>query len=251
MIIDPFKVSVIEELKQEEREEKIARYKNLNKLAKKEQIVFCGSSLMEQFPVHELLMDLDDPREIPLAIYNRGVGSYTTVELADRLDTLVFDLEPAHVFINIGTNDLNEEQLDLKALLGRYDMILQRIRERLPGAKLYVLAYYPCNHDVVMRDHGIAAHFQFRTNERVREANEAVRSLTQKHHAAFLDLNAGITDEEGSLKEEYTTDGIHIFGEGYMKVLEELLPTLRGITNSGTDDSGTADNETADHGGTP
>ena len=231
MITDPFKVAVIEELKQEEREEKIARYKNLNKIARKGQIVFCGSSLMEQFPIHELLADLADPTGIPLAIYNRGVGSYTTVELAERLDTLVFDLEPAHVFINIGTNDLNALQLDMEGLLDRYDMILTRIRERLPEAKLYVLAYYPCNHDVVMRDPGVAGHFQFRTNQRVREANEAVRRLTQKHQATFLDLNAGITDDEGNLKEEYTTDGIHIFGEGYMKVLEELLPTLRAVNN--------------------
>jgi len=229
MITDPLKVAVIEELKQEEREEKIARYRNLNKLARKGQIVFCGSSLMEQFPIHELLADLDEPLDIPLAIYNRGVGSYTTIELAEKLDTLVFDLEPAHVFINIGTNDLNAEQLDLEDLLNRYDMILTRIRERLPNAKLYVLAYYPCNHDVVMAMPGIREHFQFRTNDRVREANEAVRSLAQKHHAQFLDLNAGITDEDGSLIKEYTTDGIHIFGEGYMKVLEELLPTLRSL----------------------
>ncbi|MBQ1361683.1 MAG: lysophospholipase [Oscillospiraceae bacterium] len=237
MIIDPRKVAVIEELKHEEREEKIRRYKNLNKLARKGQIVFCGSSLMEQFPIHELLADLESPTGssagspagIPLAVYNRGVSGYTTVELAERLDTLVFDLEPAHVFINIGTNDLNAEQLDLDGLLDRYDMILTRIRENLPDARLYILAYYPCNHAVVMSDPGIAAHFQFRTNDRVRQANEAVRSLAQKHHAQFLDLNAGITDEDGSLIKEYTTDGIHIFGEGYMKVLEELLPTLRSL----------------------
>lgn len=233
MITDPLKVAVIEELKQEEREEKIRRYKNLNKLARKGQIVFCGSSLMEQFPIHELLADLESPAGspagIPLAIYNRGVGSYTTIELMERLDTLVFDLEPAHVFINIGTNDLNAEQLDLDGFLDRYDMILTRIRENLPDARLYILAYYPCNHDVVMSDPGIAAHFQFRTNERVQQANEAVWSLAQKHHAQFLDVNAGITDEDGSLIKEYTTDGIHIFGEGYMKVLEELLPTLRSL----------------------
>lgn len=230
MITDPRKVAVIEELKQEEREEKIARYKNLNKLARKGQIVFCGSSLMEQFPIHELLADLDEPLDIPLVIYNRGVGSYTTIELAEKLDTLVFDLEPAHVFINIGTNDLNAKQLDLKGLLDRYDMILARIHEGLPNAKLYVLAYYPCNHDVVMATPGIRAHFQFRTNDRVREANKAIAIYSQQHEIRFLDLNAGITDEEGNLKEEYTTDGIHIFGEGYMKVLEELLPTLRRIT---------------------
>ena len=226
---DPQEIAVIEQLKQNERAEKIRRYKNLNRMARKGQILFCGSSLMEQFPVHELMMDLD---EMPLAIYNRGVEGYTTTELAEMLDVLVFDLEPAHIFINIGTNDLNEEQFDLDGLLSRYDMILTRIRERLPQASLYVLAYYPCNPQVIAES-GWAHIFQHRTNERVRQANEAVQVLSQKHQAKFLDLNDGLTDEDGNLIKEYTLDGIHIFGEGYMKVFEALLPILREINQTG------------------
>ena len=225
----PQEIAVIEQLKQNERAEKIRRYKNLNRMARKGQILFCGSSLMEQFPVHELMMDLD---EMPLAIYNRGMGGYTTKELAEKLDTLIFDLEPAHIFINIGTNDLNEEQFDLNGLLGRYDMILTRIRERLPQANIYVMAYYPCNPQVVA-DSGWAHIFQHRTNERVRAANDAIQALSQKHQAQFLDLNEGITDETGNLKEDYTIDGVHIFGEGYMKVFEALLPILREINQNG------------------
>ncbi len=37
---------------------KIERFRYLNESAKKGQILFTGSSLMEQFPIHELLMDL-------------------------------------------------------------------------------------------------------------------------------------------------------------------------------------------------
>lgn len=218
-------MNILEKWREKEREEKIIRYKHLNTMVRKGQILFCGSSLMEQFPIHELLVDLD----LPLAVYNRGIGGYTTVELAQMLDTLVFDLEPAHLFINIGTNDLNAEHLQMEGLVSRYDDILTRIRRRLPDTKLYVLAYYPCNHEIVMSTPGIAEHFQFRTNQRVNEANQAVRALSQKHDAVFLDLNKDITDEEGNLKAEYTTDGIHIFGDGYMKVLEQLLPVLKSL----------------------
>ena len=44
--------------------------------------------------------------------------------------------------------------------------------------------------------------------------------------AAFLDLNGGIRDENGCLKAEYTIEGMHMYGDGYVPVLEKLLPWL-------------------------
>ena len=225
--LDRYAAEVREQWRQNERAEIIARYKRLNKMVRKGQILFSGSSLMGQFPIHELLVDLD----LPLAIYNRGVSGFTTVETQEHLDTLVFDLEPAHIFINIGTNDLNAVDYRQDVLIQRYDDILGSIRQRLPEAGLYVLAYYPCNPIIVAKssDPGFAEHFGPRTNQRVREANQAVKSLAQKHSAVFLDLNSNLTDEEGNLKEEYTMDGIHMYADGYMQVLQQLIPILKDL----------------------
>jgi len=68
-----------------------------------------------------------------------------------------------------------------------------------------------------------------RTNERVRAASEAVRELAAQHSAGFLDLNAGITDEQGNLKAEYTVEGMHMYATGYRQVLEALLPVLKNL----------------------
>ena len=44
---------------QREKEGKIQRIRRLNPYVRKGQIVFAGSSLMEQFPIYEFLQDLD------------------------------------------------------------------------------------------------------------------------------------------------------------------------------------------------
>lgn len=64
-----------------EQENCIARYKILNSLAKKGQTLFTGSSLMEQFPVHELLLDMGRSD----VVYNRGVGGFTTTDISGPL----------------------------------------------------------------------------------------------------------------------------------------------------------------------
>ena len=83
---------------------KVRSYRALNRVAKKGQILFTGSSLMEQFPVAELAASHD----LGKTVYNRGIGGTTTEDFLREIDTVLFDLEPSVVFINIGTNDIRE-----------------------------------------------------------------------------------------------------------------------------------------------
>jgi lysophospholipase L1-like esterase len=68
--------------------------------------------------------------------------------------------------------------------------------------------------------------YRWRTNDRIRSANAAVEQLAQETGASFIDLNEGITDENGELRIEYTIDGMHMYSDGYVPVLNALLPHL-------------------------
>lgn len=214
-----------QEMNRNEQLTKVERFRRLNPFARKGEIVFAGSSLMEQFPINEFLMDF----QLPYVIYNRGVGGFTTSQMAEVLDECIFDLEPSYLFLNIGTNDLNGPDYEEAALLGRYEDILKRIKERLPETKIFLLAYYPVNPDAATNPF-MKEIFKYRTNERIRSASAGVHALADKYGAAFLDLNAGITDEEGRLKAEYTVEGMHFYGDGYYQVLKALLPVLKSLT---------------------
>lgn len=204
-----------------EKREKVERFRRLNRFARPGQIVFAGSSLMEQFPIYEFLQDFD----LPLTVYNRGVGGFTTAELLEVLDPCIFDLKPRVLVLNIGTNDLNGPDYSQEQLLANYAEILTRIRQSLPDVKLLLLAYYPVNPTVADNPY-MQGIFKYRTNARIAAASAGVRELAAKYGAQFLDLNAGITDANGNLKAEYTVEGMHMYADGYKPVLDALLPAL-------------------------
>lgn len=42
----------------------------------------------------------------------------------------------------------------------------------------------------------------------------------------YIDVNQGLTDENGRLKKAYTVEGIHMYANGYRVVLENLRKYL-------------------------
>jgi len=220
-------MKILLEFFKKDKLEKVERYKRLNSLAKKGQIVFTGSSLMEQFPVNELLQNKDC--KLNYAIYNRGIGGFTTSEMLEVIDVMVNDLEPEYVFINIGTNDLNGPDYKKEDLIERYRAILNNIKEHNPDAKIFVLAYYPMCKAVALKNEHMREVIKYRDTARVNEANEAVCALAKELKLEFLNLNSGITGENGDVKEEYSIEGMHMYATGYDKVLDELLPILQSL----------------------
>ncbi len=210
---------------QQQKQGKLEHYRQMNKCARKGQILFCGSSLMEQFPVSEL--QLSD--HFPLRLYNRGVGGFTAKELLEALDICVLDREPKYLFINIGTNDMNAEDYCVTKLMQIYDRILCRIRNRLPNIKICLFAYYPVNETMGLCDPIMGPIFQHRTNERINEANQMLETLSKEHHAVLMNLNTCIADESGQLKAEYTTDGMHLSAEGYIQIWNQLAQYMREL----------------------
>ena len=204
-----------------EKREKLERYRRLNVFARPHQILFAGSSLMEQFPVNELIQDL----MLPYMVYNRGIGGYTTQEFLDSMDICVYDLQPDYIYLNIGTNDMNGPLYSESELICRYHTIIEGIYSHLPDVNLYLMAYYPVNPSEAP-DPGMQEVLKWRTNDRIRSANAAVEKLAAETGAAFIDLNECITDTEGELKAEYTIDGMHMYADGYMQVMKALIPYL-------------------------
>jgi len=127
---------ILEERSRQEKQWKVESYRHLNRFIRPHQILFAGSSLMEQFPIYELMLD----QQLPYTIYNRGIGGTTTFELMENMDACIYDLQPDYIYINIGTNDLNLPDYTEEGLIERYRTILKGIREHLPEAKIFMMA---------------------------------------------------------------------------------------------------------------
>lgn len=212
----------VDEYFREEQKKRIRNYQDLNELAQKGQILFTGSSLMEQFPINEISAD----HGLGKVVYNRGVGGYTTDDFLREIDTMLLNLEPSVVFINIGTNDINArfgESEWLEHLIGNYDRILSILKRKLPDTRVYVMRYYPVN---VQAGKSRGIDLGIRANENVNRANEQVKVLAEKYGFTYIDVNEGLTDAEGNLQEAYTVDGIHMYPKAYEIVYQNLLSYL-------------------------
>ena len=183
---------------QREQQERIEKLHILNRYAEKGQILFVGSSLMEQFPVNEILMT----KGLFYKIYNRGVSGFTTADMLNHMDTMVFDLEPSRIFINIGTNDIGAPGYSEDALLSNYRRILAQIKERLSEAEVYVMAN--------------------RNNRNIDAANRRIAGLAAEMGMHYIDVSEGLRDAQGKLKAEFTVEGIHMYANAYYVIFENM-----------------------------
>lgn len=199
------------------------RFRRLNPLCRKGQIVFAGSSLMEHFPIEELVEDIG----LDVCVYNRGNSGYVTRQMLDDLREMVLDLEPSKLFINIGTNDIGQGLFD--ELWVNYEEILNRVQRELPDCQIYTMAYYPCNDqaDFGRSPEEQARCFKYRNPASIREANQKLEELARRHGCQYIDVNEGLADENGRMKESFCVDGIHMYPDGYAIVLNNLLPYLK------------------------
>mgnify|MGYP003227654826 CR=1 FL=1 len=204
---------------------KVRRISELNQGMKKHQILFTGSSLMELFPIEELRVSLD----IEPVIYNRGIGGFTTDDFLENIHPMLLEPEPSKVFINIGTNDIADRETKeghwLTHLIVNYEAILKKLKSALPECEVYMMSYYPVNLEKLRAGAGKDAVI-VRTNENVNRANQAVKDLSEKYGYHYIDVNQGLTDENGELKQEFTMDGIHMYPDAYKIVLENMKPYL-------------------------
>lgn len=211
-----------------EQQQKIDKYRILNEHIVKGQVLFTGSSLMEQFPINELLMS----EQMDIIIYNRGVGGFTTDDMLQNLDVQLFDTEPSKIFINIGTNDISYSGAPFEDVLSymthNYEEILKQIKIRLPESSVYMMAYYPVNEvDKVPEGEWGKDLFVNRNNHNLPIANAAIQKLSDKYGCHYIDVNTGLTDEYGRLKKEFTVEGVHMYANAYRVIFENLKPYLK------------------------
>jgi lysophospholipase L1-like esterase len=117
---------------------------------------------------------------------------------------------PKAVYILLGTNVLTRDT-ELTSFLAYYGLMLDKIRELLPNATIYVQSITPVRPEVREDENHDGMY-----TERFALANNELAALALETGCYFLDLWSFLADENGDLLEEYAQpDGYHIKAEGY------------------------------------
>jgi lysophospholipase L1-like esterase len=164
--------------------------------------VLLGDSISSNFP-HALLPGR--------TILNQGISGENSTGLLRRLS--LFDrTQPQTVFIMIGINDLLKGEED-RIVISNQRRIMRYVRQRHPNAKIVVQSILPHATEEVTwegRDRLLAI-----PNGRIRDINRELKAIAQTEKVSFLDLYPIFADDQGNLRPELSTDGLHLNGEGY------------------------------------
>jgi lysophospholipase L1-like esterase len=170
-------------------------------------VVFVGDSITAGTPFAEVF----GPYK------NRGIGGDTTDGVLARLDEVLRE-RPDRVFLMVGTNDVAREA-STGHTVEKYRQILRRVKAESPGTKVYVESVLPVNHAVLQTP--------VDRNPAIRELNSALGQLAGEEGVTFVDLADALGDGMGSLKKEFTTDGLHLNLAGKLALCEALKAYLK------------------------
>ena len=159
-------------------------------------IMFVGDSLTDFCEWQEFL------RNVP--IQNRGIAGDTTSGVLARIDNLV-ESRPQKVFIMIGINELLQGET-VNKVASNYQLILQNFKEKSPQTKIFIKSVLPLNQKFT--DPAI--------NSEVIKLNIKLQELAKNFSAQYIDLFPAFLGNNNQLNEQYTTDGLHLNGKGYL-----------------------------------
>lgn len=171
-------------------------------------IVFLGDDLIEDCPWSELL---EDPR-----IKNRGIRGDGIADVKKRVHH-VLRSKPSRIFLMVGINDLREKS-DVD-ILNEYNDLVKHITAKAPDTKLYLQSILPTR-----------GHARY-NNTDIAYLNERIRTIAVEFGATYVDLHHIFADADGQLHRNYSSDGFHLNGPGYLvwgNAVRDMLKTRRG-----------------------
>ena len=163
-------------------------------------ILFLGNSITDGGEWGELF---NDER-----IKNRGISGDFSVGVMNRMQDLTKD-NPAKIFLLIGINDLSRG-ISPDSIAKNIFSMVKFINEVSPATRFYVQSVLPVNPQLKK--------FSGHTNKskEVLVLNRILQNNQAKLRYSFINLYDHFVDQNGFLSTEYTNDGLHLTGNGYL-----------------------------------
>ncbi|GAB1452302.1 SGNH/GDSL hydrolase family protein [Draconibacterium sp.] len=178
----------------------------------KKEIVFLGNSITDGGEWVELFNNK--------RCKNRGISGDVTEGVLFRLDEVIHS-KPAKVFLLIGINDLSRG-ISKDTVFANICKIAENIRSASPKTKVYIQSIFPVNASF--------GKFEKHVNKGgdVIFINTELRKWCVENGFFYVDLYSQlVTPGTDLLNPEFTNDGLHLLGAGYMKWAEVVKPLLK------------------------
>ena len=208
-------VQLLENWLLKEQEKIQTKYRELNQISVIEpDIIFIGDSIVEYYPLQELLGTTK-------TIVNRGIRGYQTGLLLDNLDAHLYGDAVDQIVLLIGTNDIGKD-VPMSQALKNLESVIQSISRDYPLSQIKLVSILP-----VHQGEEYKQTVYIRTNEKIKAWNQAYQELAFAYmQVEYVSVFEELLDQEGQLKSDYTTDGLHLSVSGYQALSETLKTRL-------------------------
>ena len=204
-------VQLLENWLLKEQEKIQTKYRELNQISVIEpDIIFIGDSIIEYYPLQELL-------GTSKAIVNRGIRGYQTGLLLDNLDAHLYGDAVDQIVILIGTNDIGKD-IPMSQTLTNLESVIQTISRDYPLSQIKLVSILPVNEGEDFKQT-----VYIRTNEKIKAWNQAYQDLASAYmQVEFVPVFENLLDQKSQLKSDFTTDGLHLSVSGYQALSNTL-----------------------------
>lgn len=131
------------------------------------------------------------------------------------LDAMAQEGDYAKIYVMLGVNELGWSKVE--TFSGQYAKLVERIREDHPDATIVIQSILPVS---ARQD----AKKTYVNNARIAVYNEAILALAEEMDCEYLNVAECVTGEDGCMKAELTSDGVHLNIKG-CKIWLEYLKT--------------------------
>ncbi len=121
------------------------------------------------------------------------------------------------VYLSLGINELGVH--NDKGFYTSYCDAIDAIRAVQPNAVIYIQGLIPLNEKQIEEYNGNKYNL---TNEHLRVYNDLMRKVAEEKQVAYLDLYGEFADENGSLPEGVSRDGVHLVKDACKQWLDYL-----------------------------
>ena len=166
--------------------------------------VLLGDSLSLWFPPEQLPSDR--------SWLNQGMSGETTAAMLKRLNFLD-ETNPQTILVMAGINDLKSGVSD-EDLLTNYRTMVQTLKQKHPDSEVVIQSILPHGGEAMTveeRDRLLAV-----SNEQIFKLNQKLATIAKEEQVLFLNLNPLFSNNEGMLRSDLTTDGLHLSPAGYL-----------------------------------
>jgi lysophospholipase L1-like esterase len=150
-------------------------------------------------------------------IANRGVSGDTAADILKRMDTILA-VKPQKALIMVGINDLYQG-FSVDAIFSNYQSIVTRLKNE--GVEVVIQSTLECGLPIGKDDHPLRAKCVGKI-KKIRSLNQLLKQYAVDQGLAFVNINTKLSSKDKGLLPEYSFDGVHLFGEGYLVWADQI-----------------------------